>query len=96
MELLAAQAGFSIEQVLFDSTEFQFWGSEQYVRGIPLTDQKAYRNGIKNSIFNDKDIEGFRKKAERINEPNEGDQACFILRKPEWRDEFPSYPNIRV
>ena len=83
MELCAEQCGFLIEKVLFDSTEFQFWGSEQYVKGIPLTDPKSYRNGIENSIFSNKDIEEFRRKAASLNESNEGDQACFILRKQE-------------
>jgi SAM-dependent methyltransferase len=83
MELCAEQGGFSIEKVFFDSTEFQFWGSEQYVKGISLTDQKSYRNGIEKSIFSNKDIEEFRRKAASLNESNEGDQACFILRKLE-------------
>jgi SAM-dependent methyltransferase len=34
-EGLAAEEGFSADEVAYDSTAFQFWGSEQYARDIP-------------------------------------------------------------
>ena len=34
--MLANKSGFQIEQVVYDSTEFQFWASESYQQGIPL------------------------------------------------------------
>jgi 2-polyprenyl-3-methyl-5-hydroxy-6-metoxy-1,4-benzoquinol methylase len=36
MHLLSARAGLTLEKVVDDSTEFQFWGSEQYIKDIPL------------------------------------------------------------
>src|SRR6185369_3591426 len=39
MRGLARAAGFKVERVLYDSTGLQFWGSEQYRRGIALVDK---------------------------------------------------------
>ena len=81
MELLAEHAGFEIESVEFDSGILQFWGSEQYIQDIPLSDSKSYKNGIDDSIFSEDDIKNFRMKARELNKTKEGDQACFLLRK---------------
>ncbi len=81
MALLSKQAGLRIEMVHYDSNELQFWGSEQYLRDIPLQDERSYANGLKDSIFTEKDIERFRQEAERLNAGQKGDQACFCLRK---------------
>ncbi len=81
MELLSGQAGFEIESVKFDSDAFQFWGSEQYRKGIPLHSDRSYRSGIECSIFTEDDIIRFQKRAEELNAAELGDQACFLLRK---------------
>lgn len=81
MELLSKRAGFEVESIEFDSTELQFFGSEQYIKDIPLRDPKSYRNGIDNSIFTENDIKKFQMKAEELNVAKEGDSACFLLRK---------------
>ncbi len=81
MELLSREAGFEIESIEFDSDAFQFWGSEQYKKGIPLHDGRSYKFGIESSIFTKNEITGFQKKAEELNAAELGDQACFLLRK---------------
>src|SRR3989304_5704603 len=42
IRLLARETGFTVREVHYDSTAFQFWGSEQYRRQIPLHDQRSY------------------------------------------------------
>ena len=37
MTILAEQTEFSIENIIYDSTDFQFWASELYSRGISLS-----------------------------------------------------------
>jgi 2-polyprenyl-3-methyl-5-hydroxy-6-metoxy-1,4-benzoquinol methylase len=81
MELLSGEAGFWIESIEFDSDAFQFWGSEQYKKGIPLHDGRSYKFGIEGSIFTKNEILKFQKKAEELNAAERGDQACFLLRK---------------
>jgi SAM-dependent methyltransferase len=39
---LATSAGFAVERVTYDSTEFQFWASEQYRHDIPFLDQRSH------------------------------------------------------
>jgi len=82
MNLLADQAGFELEEILFDSTEFQFWGSEQHCQGIPLRDRRSFAENPINSIFTKKQIKGFKAKAKELNKKQIGDQACFYLYKP--------------
>jgi len=35
-EILTKKVGLKIKKIIFDSTDFQFWGSELYKMGIPL------------------------------------------------------------
>jgi SAM-dependent methyltransferase len=42
MRVLAKQAGMTVSRVFFDSGPFQFWGSEQYRKDIPLRDPRSY------------------------------------------------------
>lgn len=83
MESLVQAAGFYVESVEYDSDSFQFWGSEQYMRDIPLTDPKSYANGTEQSSFTRSDIKEFEARAEQLNSAKDGDQACFYLRKSE-------------
>jgi len=78
---LAKMAGLAIEDIVFDSTEFLFWSSEQYKRGIPLNAENSYFVNPKKSIFTKEQIKKFRKMAEELNRNRQGDQAAFYLRK---------------
>lgn len=79
---LAAEAGFEVAEVAFDSTAVQFWGSEQYLLDIPLMDERSYFVNPQNSIFSAQQITEFARKATELNKREEGDQAIFYLRKP--------------
>lgn len=72
-ERLAARAGLTVERIDYDSTEFQFTGSELYRRDVPLTQlPTAYSPG---------QLRHFRREARRLNRLGRGDQAAFYLRK---------------
>lgn len=81
MRLLATEAGLSLERVVYDSFDFQFWGSEQYVRGIPLESDASYKRDPSKSIFTHEQIEAFGARAQELNDQQQGDQAVFYLRK---------------
>jgi len=81
MRLLATQAGFRVERVVYDSTGFQFWGSEQYLRDIPLVSDRSYRTNPKHSIFTEAELNDFEGRARVLNAQERGDQAAFYLRK---------------
>lgn len=79
--LLLKKSGLVIKDVLFDSTEFQFLGSEQYKTGVPLMCEDSYvMNPIKN-ISNMWKAKKFRKIAAKLNLKQQGDQAAFYLRR---------------
>lgn len=82
MQLLASQAGLIVERVVHDSTEFQFWGSEQYAKDIPLMSDQSYRTHPEQSIFSAADIRAFQARAAELNRQGNGDTAAFHLRKP--------------
>jgi len=82
MEILAKQAGFNVSDVVYDSTEYQFAGSEQYLKDIPAYAENSYFINPEKSIFSKKDIKRFKKKAKKLNDNEEGDTACFYLYKP--------------
>lgn len=81
MRVLAKEAGFDIERIVFDSSELQLWGSEQYEQGISLVDKRSYSVDRENSIFSREDIEAFKTKAEELNKKDNGDSAAFYLRR---------------
>ena len=83
MSLLASQTGFDIIEVAYDSTGAQFWGSEQILQNIPLQNKRSLTKGKKKSIFSSKDLRIFDKHAKKLNNQNDGDQACFYLKKRE-------------
>ena len=78
---LAEKASFQIENVTYDSGPFQFWGSEQYARGISLTDPKSYWIDKESEIFTAEQIQRWQDEAEKLNASGKGDMACFYLRK---------------
>lgn len=82
MRLLARQAGFSLEQVLYDSNALQFWGSQQYEQDIALHSERSWSENPQQSPFNAKQIQQFEKRSRELNALNQGDQAAFYLRKP--------------
>ena len=78
---LAEPAGFTVADVVFDSNEFQFWASEQYVNDIPLKDDRSYAVNPQQSIFKEQQIREFSDRAIELNARGEGDSACFYLYK---------------
>jgi len=72
---LADREGLSVEEVVYDSTSFQFSGSEQYLRGIALMDGTRAR-----SLFSRRQMGQWASEARRLNMEGRGDQAAFYLR----------------
>jgi hypothetical protein len=85
MRFLVEQAGLKLSEVVYDSTAFQFWASEQYALNIPLYDDRSYAVSPKRSYFTKEQIAAFEKRASELNRTNLGDQAAFYLRKPKTR-----------
>jgi SAM-dependent methyltransferase len=78
---LAEECGFKIERVDYDSETFQFHGSEQYRRDIPLNDPRSFRGVTPHSIFTQQQLNEWEALTARLNTEKRGDQACFFLTK---------------
>jgi SAM-dependent methyltransferase len=79
MELLAKKSEMKIVRVVYDSTEFQFWGSEQYLLDIPLMDKHSFQNDPMNGVFQSEKMKWFADESIRLNREQKGDQAAFIF-----------------
>jgi SAM-dependent methyltransferase len=77
---IAQDCGFIVEQIIYDSTDFQFWGSEQLSHDIPFDDPRSYTLDPKKSIFSKKQIRDYKKRTSQLNAQRDGDLATFILR----------------
>ncbi len=80
-DILLKKSSLKLQEVIYNSDEFFFYGSEQYKRGIALMDDESYLINPKKSIFTKKEIGEFKKKAQELNNKNLGDQCVFILNK---------------
>jgi len=81
IRMLSDKVGFQISDVVFDSTEFQFWGSEQYINNIPMLESTTDNLRPKESFFSKKQIEDFKGIAAELNKKKKGDTAAFYLYK---------------
>ena len=81
LRLLAEGAGLELAKMVFDSTGFQFWGSELYRRNIPLREAERPEGRLREGLFTEKELAAFEAEAKRLNEQGRGDQACVYLRK---------------
>jgi 2-polyprenyl-3-methyl-5-hydroxy-6-metoxy-1,4-benzoquinol methylase len=76
---LAKESGFFIKDTIYDSTSFQFIGSELYQKGISFIDGDF--SEFNNQFFSNEELAYFRKSAKEVNKKKIGDQAAFILQK---------------
>lgn len=74
LRALTEKIGFNVKKIVFDSTDFQFWGTELYKMGIPLKSASSYK-------FPKNLEKEFQNKALLYNQKGLGDQACFYLEK---------------
>jgi hypothetical protein len=81
MRILAADAGFTIEKVEYDSGDYVVWSSEQYVKGIPLHAENSRMINKRNSIFSKEEINQFKRTIAGENKKNNGDTAAFYMKK---------------
>jgi len=80
--ILAEQTGFEVRKTIYDSTSFQFWGSELYKLGLPLFSKELeYEAYPYKEVFSAEQIQGFEGRAKELNDKHQGDSAVFYLYK---------------
>ena len=78
---LAEQAGLRIERIVSDSTAFQFWGSEQYRRGIALMTSGSLDIAPASGAFSAAELHRFNRRAAELNRRGDGDQIVVTMRR---------------
>jgi SAM-dependent methyltransferase len=78
--MLAEQAGLEVESIEYDSSGFQFWGSEMYSRDIPLMEALAPGKS-QESFFSAVVLAEYESRARDLNQRRDGDQIVAILKK---------------
>jgi len=72
MNILANECALKLYSIEYESTAFQFTGSEKYLIDIAFSE--------KDTVFSKKQMKIFGKEAKRLNQINDGDSVCFYLR----------------
>jgi hypothetical protein len=78
MRFAAARASLRVRRIFYESYGFQFWGSEQYRRGIPLRGERSVASGSSDT-FTPADVETFERLALELDRRGQGDGAGFVL-----------------
>jgi SAM-dependent methyltransferase len=79
LALLASHAGLNVEQVEFDSTEFQFLASMFYRDDIAWNEARS-RADLQ-PMFETNSISSFKQDAEKLNRQRRGDQLVCVMRR---------------
>ena len=81
IRFLARLAQLSITEIKGDSTEFQFWASEQYEHNIPLLSRKSILKNPLKLVLMRSQIKFWKQKAHLLNRQGKGDQIAIFLKK---------------
>jgi SAM-dependent methyltransferase len=79
MDRLCQRTGARVVSVNDDSTGFQFWGSEQYLRGIPLMGGQSVMAAPHDASFSRTQLQDWEKQAVALNRQGRGDQAAWVI-----------------
>lgn len=74
MRNLAAAANLEWVTAINDSSEFQFTGSETYLKGFRLGDSRVR--------FTVRELRRFEQRAAKLNQEGRGDTSTYYLRRP--------------
>lgn len=81
MKLLAERTNLEIFSIQCDSTDFEFYGSETYLRDIHLMHENSPWLNSRSTLFSKEERDEFRQWAKAAIERGDGGRATFYLRK---------------
>jgi len=80
VHLLAKKYNLKLLKTIYDSTFMQFIGSIEYSKNIYYNSPEAFRNNPSKSIFDENEIEKYKKLANSYNKKKLGDQAAYFFK----------------
>lgn len=81
IETLAKNANLELYYIDYDTTAFEFYGSEQYLADIPLTSPQSLWVNPESKIFSNEKKQEFEEKARQVNKEGTAGRACFFFRR---------------
>ena len=81
LQFLAERSGLKLRTITFDTSSFEFFGSEQYRRDIPLTDPRSLWIDPKSTLFSDDEKNRFEEMAREANRLGTAGRAVFVFHK---------------
>lgn len=81
LELLAGKVGLEVFSIEYDTSAFEFYGSEMYARNISWNDDNSPLTNSKSTLFTKEEMEGFKVRANEVNQRGRAGRAGFFLRK---------------
>lgn len=78
---VAGSARMEIAKIVHDSGSLQFFGSELYLRDIPLQPVVPSEVAARAAAFTPSELEVFERQAQTLNAEGRGDQAAFYLKR---------------
>ena len=79
MQILAKNAGLKISQIIDDSNPLQFWGSEQYLKDLPLMNKKSLAHQKLRKLY--PSIRKYNSQSKKLNQKGLGDQRIYMIKK---------------
>ena len=76
MHVLAANSGFKVRQIVFDSNAWEIAASVRYERNIPLRSTPRSTDG-----FSKAELADFGRQVEALNKQHDAGRACFYLER---------------
>lgn len=83
---LARRAGLELFDTQYDTTAFEFYGSEQYRLNIPLTSPESLWANPESTVFTREQQLEFAERAEKANIDGTAGRACFFFRRTRRSD----------
>lgn len=88
LKQLASKAGLDLVEIQYDTTAFEFYGSEQYLLNVPLTSPKSLWVNGASTLFSQEKQRDFEEKAKQVNADGTAGRACFFFRHKGQESEF--------
>jgi 2-polyprenyl-3-methyl-5-hydroxy-6-metoxy-1,4-benzoquinol methylase len=79
IQILLQSINLKIYKVIFDTDEFEFWGSEQFCNNIPTNSQSSFSVNPAESMFSKKQIDCFKHLAHDYNKRQIAGRASFLI-----------------
>lgn len=78
---MAGRCGFVVEKIVSDANGYQFWGSEQFRRGIATMRPGSQDIAPAPGVFAPAELKAFERRAKALNAADDGDQIAVYLNR---------------